>query len=228
MTYTATTRGKETLEEFLARRAKCVGGSDIASVMNIGKYACSRKLFFDKTGVAKDKDDSDNPLFRRGHRQEPVAASYYEELTGRDVRYTTPMTVPGKPHLSVTMDRMVFKKEDLEHENPGYLEIKTVGLFSMKEIKKNGLTDDYSLQLQYGMAVSGYKWGSFAIFCPDSDELLHWDVEADKELGQVLLDRADDWWTFHRECEVIPDTLAEAPKTKACEYCPWLRTCLTK
>lgn len=226
MKYSDTTRGKESLAEFTQRRKRSIGGSDIASVMRVGRYSCALKLFKEKTGVPKDEDDSDRMEFRRGHRLESVAANYYAEKTGRDVFYTTPQTVPGKPHLSVTMDRLVFRKEDSDKKDPGYLEIKVVGRGSWIKIKRDGLIDDYILQLQYGMSVSGCNWGAYAIYAPDIDELLEWDVEKEEGLGEILLEKADDFWTLNIECGVEPDPLPDG--SVQCETCPWSISCRGK
>jgi predicted phage-related endonuclease len=123
----------------------------------------------------------------------------------------------------VNIDRIIIDPKRKEH---GVLEIKTVGRWSFNKIKKEGLIDDYSLQLQFCMAVAGRSWGAFAIYSPEQDELLHWDVEADKDLGEMLLEKADDWWSFHRECNVIPDPLPD--DSIQCQGCPWSITCQQK
>lgn len=210
----------QTYEEFVASRKKQIGGSDIASVVGAGRYGCPRKPFYDKTGVPKDFDDSDRMEFTRGRRLEGIAAEYYEQVTGREVRVTTTARVPGKPHLAVNIDRLV-KAEG--KDGWGALEIKVVGRFSWLHIKKEGLIEDYILQLQYNMDVKKCSWGAFAIYCPDLDELMHWDVEADKDLGSALTEKADDYYCFHIECGVIPDPLPlDSPP---CTGCPWFGTC---
>lgn len=214
------TEVNQSYEEFVASRKNQIGGSDIASVVGSGRYACPRKPFYDKTGVPKDFDDSDKMEFRRGRRLEGVAAEYYEELTGREVRITTTARVPGRPHLAVNIDRLVKAKG---REGWGALEIKVVSRFSWLHIKKHGLIDDYILQLQYNMGVKGCSWGAYAIYCPDLDELMHWDVDADKALGEVLLEKGDDYYNFHIECGVIPDPLPlDSPP---CDGCAWFNTC---
>lgn len=215
------TNCSQSYEEFLASRKTQIGGSDIASVVAAGRYGCPRKPFYDKTGVAKDYDDSDRMEFTRGRRLEGIAAEYYEQVTGREVRVTTTARVKGKPHLAVNIDRLI--KSAHKGSEWGALEIKVVGRFSWLHIKKEGLIEDYILQLQYNMAVSGRKWGAFAIYCPDLDELMHWDVEADKDLGEALLEKADDFYCFNIEVGVIPDPLPL--DSKPCTGCPWFGTC---
>lgn len=210
----------ETEEEFRERRRKFVGGSDIAKVVGVSKWGCPRSVAYDKLGHPKDFDNSDKAEFRRGKRLEGIAASYYEEKTGREVRITVTAHYPGKPHLAVNYDRLVRKEKD----GPwGYLEIKVVGRWSMNLIKKEGLANDYVLQVQYGLGVKRDTWGSYAIYCPETDELLWWDVEADTGFGESLLEKADDFWNFHIELGILPDPLPEgAPQ---CEGCEWSLTC---
>lgn len=197
---------KPSREEFLAARKKFIGGSDIASVVGAGDFACARRLGYEKTGVEPDFDSSDKPEFRRGNRLEPVAAAYYVEKTGRRVREAKTVTVQGKPFLGVNMDRLVWREND---DNPGYLEIKTVGKFSMMLIKKEGLYQGYISQVQFGMAVAGLSWGSFAVYSPDDDELLYWDFEADKEIGEMLMERAEEYWQCHVQTKILPAPLPE-------------------
>ncbi len=223
MTNSVSTRGQISHAEFVAARKKYLGGSDIASVMNKGRYGCSRKLGYDKLDIPKDIDDSEKMEFRRGHRLEGIAAKYYEEITGRQTWISTTQSVPGKPHLSVNVDRFTAKKDDPGKKNWGYLEIKVMSRFSFLKAKKEGLIDDYLLQLQFGMAVCDLSWGAYAIYCPDLDDLITWDVEADKDLGDHLLESADDWWSFHVGCKVLPDPLPD--DSAPCHSCPWSITC---
>lgn len=210
----------QTYEEFLAARKRAIGGSDIASVLNAGRYGCQRKLFYDKKSKPRDFDDSDRMEFRRGRRLEAAAADFYVEKTGRELHPLKTVRVPGKPFLAANLDRAIAAKD---RKDLGALEIKVVGRFSFLKIKKEGLIDDYSLQLCYNMAVSDMKWGAFCVYCPDLDELIHWDVEYDSALGEVLLDKAEDFFSFNIECNMEPSPLPEG--SLACLSCPWSISC---
>ena len=214
---------KQTREEWLLERREYIGASEAASVINAGKYGCALKLFNTKTGVIPDFDDSDKAEFRRGRRLENVAAAYYAEVTGRNVLMAVQQFVPGKKHLRVSMDRVVYKKEDLNKTNPGYLEIKCVGRFSMNAIKKHGLPEDYLIQTQFGLAITGYSWGAFAVYSPETDELLHFDFQADKHLGNLLLEKADDFWFLNIALGIPPERLPEG--SKQCGGCPYEYSC---
>lgn len=213
----------QTKEQWLEERKSYIGASDAASVINCGKWGCALSLFNTKTGVAPDYDNSDRAEFRRGKRLEGIVANYYEAETGRRVYFTQRQHVPGKNHLAVSMDRIVYKKEDEKEKNPGYLEIKVLGRWSMNAVKKDGLPEDYIVQTQYGMAVTGVKWGSFAIYSPETDELLHWDFEADRTLGEALLEKADDFFSLNISCGIAPDRLVEG--ARQCETCVYKFSC---
>lgn len=210
-------------EDFVSSRRSYLGGSDAAGVMGVGRYGCKRKVVYSKINTPKDFPDEDKAEFRRGRRLEHIAAAYYEEVTGRQIRTTIVMKVHDKPHLAVNADRLVYKKEDEKCKVPGYLELKVVGRWSMNQIKKEGLIDDYILQVEWGCAVGGLTWGSYGIYCPETDELLHWDHTPDTALGEALLEAGDDLWSLNVENKILPDPLPEG--SKQCEGCPWSLTC---
>lgn len=222
----AKTNLHQTYEEFKESRKKQIGGSDIGKIAGVSRWGCPRSVAYDKLDHPKDFEDDDKPEFRRGRRLEGIAANYYEEITGREVRFTTTARVTGKPHLAINIDRLVYKKDDKERKNPGYLELKTVGRFSFMKVKKEGIPDDWILQVQYGCAVKKLSWGAYGIYCPETDDLLHWDVEADASLGEALLEKADDFYCFHIECRVLPDPLPET--SVQCEGCAWSLSCHQK
>lgn len=199
-------------------RASAIGGSDIASVVMEGEYACSRKLAFDKNGFTPDFDDSNKAAFRRGRRLEPVAAQYYSEQTGRILSPIGRIVSKTHPNCAVNADRLFYREGA---DAPGYLEIKTVK--STFPIRKKGLYKAYILQVQFGMAVAGWDYGAFAVYQPLEDELLKWDFEADKELGRALLEAGQAWWEKHVVQKILPPTLPEG--SKPCEECIYRLTC---
>ncbi len=213
-------------EKFVQERKSYVGASDQASIHNVG-WGCARRLFYDKSGVVADFDNSDKPGFRRGRRLESIAADYYASTTGRKLTKAVTARVKGQEHLAANPDRYL-QVADSEVNSPyfgkkGYLEIKVVGRESYFNIKRSGLPEDYILQVQYGLGVTGLSWGAFAVYWPDGDELLYWDFEANKALGDSLLEKADDWWLMNLGHGIVPEALTDG--SKPCRDCPWLRTC---
>lgn len=207
------------LTKFREERKKYLGGSDAASLVSVGDWACELKLFNDKTGVEPDFDDSDRAEFRRGHRLESVAADYYAEKTGRSLQRAGTKKILGKPFLAVNMDRVVYD----EKKGAGYLEIKVVGRETYFKIKREGVHDAYILQVQWGMAITGMSWGAFAIYWPDGDELIHLDVAADPTLQALLLEKGEDFWMLNVRNEIPPSPLPVG--AKACKTCVYRVSC---
>jgi putative phage-type endonuclease len=207
-------------EAFLAARKSYLGASDVASVLNVGNWGCSRKLAYDKNGFQPDFEEEQKRVFSRGHRLEPVAAAYYKDVTGRKLIKPTTKFAVDREFLAANLDRIVISDH---REDYGYLEIKVLSRETFKKIQKEGMPDDYILQLQYGMAVSGLKWGAFAVYWADNDELLHWDMEADESLGLQLLDKAEVWWYSSVYGKSIPEALPLG--SKACKECVFRVTC---
>lgn len=207
------------LEKFLADRKTIIGGSDVGSIVKASKWACPLKTYYSKT-EEKDFDNSQKKEFRRGHRLESVAAAYYTEVTGRETQTVELVRDKGFEHLGVHMDRLISAKGK---EGFGYLEIKVVGEWSFKQIKKEGAYADWISQVHYGCRLVGAAWGAIAVYWADGDELLHWDFEADRELGDSLRDAANDFWMFHVEPRLPPDPLPVG--SEPCKLCEYRLTC---
>ncbi len=210
---------KKDMAKFRESRKRYIGGSDAPSLVNVGDWSCELKLFNDKTGVEPDFDDSDRAEFTRGHRLESVAADFYSEKTGRMLQKAEVRKVPGKPWLAVNMDRIVYD----DAKGAGYLEIKVVGRETYYKIKKEGIHDAYIIQTQWGMAITGLKWGAFAIYWPDGDQLIHMDFEANPILQAKLLEKGEDFWLLNVQNEIPPNPLPVG--SKACKTCNYRIGC---
>jgi len=204
---------------FLAERKKGVGGSDVASVFNVG-YGCRRRLFYDKRNVPPDYPEPENDAIALGAYLEPFFGEKYAQMTGRlvDVR-PEPLIHPEYPELRVNVDRMV---DDSNRDQPGVLELKAVGRAVFYKIKREGLPEDYILQLQHGMVVAGTPWGSYGIGSRDSGELLHWDVDRDSVLADLIVAEDRAFWRQVQSGD-IPDRLE--PDDSRCQKCQYRKSC---
>jgi putative phage-type endonuclease len=219
-----TTEKRESMEEnrheWLMERKKFLGASEIGAIVTDTKYGCPLKVYFSKKDVEPDFDDSNKDVFRRGRRLESVASCYYLEKTQRNLKATAPITHKEYPFLRVSPDRLVQKESG---GTWAYLEIKVVGRGSLYNIKKNGLPPEYIIQMQAGLAFANLDWGSYCVYCPETDDLLYWDLEADKELGAHIIEKGVDFWNFHIEADCPPDPLPVG--SKQCKECPYFKSC---
>ena len=211
----------EAREAWLAERKKGIGGSDVASVFSTG-YGCRLRLWRDKRNEVPDYPREENAAMELGQFLEPYFAARYQQVTGRRVveRYEA-MVHPRYPYLRVNIDRMINDTADTNRE-VGVLEIKSVGRSMFYKIKREGLPEDYILQLQQGILVTGSDWGAFAIGSRDTGELLHWDVMRDDALGALIIAEGGAFWQEVLSGEK-PDRLD--PDDRRCQKCEYRRSC---
>ncbi len=203
--------------QFLEERKHGLGGSDIASVLNEG-YGCALRLWNQKRGIEPDYPEEHNDAMELGQVLEPFFAKKYGLQTNRGLSKVNIHHHPEHPELFVHADRMILGKPD----SLGVLEIKSLGRAMFWKTKREGLPDDYSLQLAHAMLVTGASWGSFAIGSRDTGELLWWDVQADPKLQARILDEALRFWV-QVENGPAPDKLD--PDDKRCQQCCYRERC---
>lgn len=206
-------------QAFHNERLTGIGGSDCAGIFNLG-YGCRRKLFYEKRRVLPDYPTTEAPELERGTLLEPVVAELYRKRTGRPVRL-----MPLQRHI--LYDWMIVhvdgETEAPDKPGPGYVEFKCINRFAMKQFKREGLREQYILQLQHGMAVCGYQWGSFGLLCIDPWEFAWFDVARDEDMIEQIITEGDVLWSRIQngpEPDPLPD-----PKDKRCGTCPWRKTC---
>lgn len=227
-------------------RALGVGGSEAASLVNEG-YGCYRALVMAKRGIEPDYRHTRETelLFKRGNVMENTVSNVFVEETGLKVRRQPSRTSKTHPHARVNMDRQIVAVDPAhllrltldEHGfsplssvlldcGPGALECKTMNSIDFRKVEKEGLTrhNHYILQLQHTMAVTGYKWGIFAILDTTSFKLLWFPMLRNEALCAELLARTEEAWDVVMDTtRPLPEPLAEGDKR--CGKCMHRRTC---
>jgi predicted phage-related endonuclease len=172
-----------------------------------------------KRQVPPDYESPENKLFARGHKLEALVADEYAEATGRELTEMPMQRHKEHPELMVHIDRGITAPERPE---PGVLEIKTVNSQMFYKIKREGLPHGYVAQLQHAMAVTGAKWGSWALLWADGWELRYWDVEPDPELQAMLVEASVKFWVTVQKGPMPAALEASDPR---CARCPWRTSC---
>jgi putative phage-type endonuclease len=213
---------KQTLQQWLDERRKGIGGSDAAAVLSEG-YGCPRALFLDKTGVEPDYRHTPGELglFERGHRLEPIIAQMFTEKTGLKVRRMPTRVSKERPWMRVNVDRCIETVD--EAEGPGYLECKTANEHVFQNMLEEGMPPHYVLQVQHGLAVTGWKWGYFAVLEPYTFRFLSFRYERDENMIAVL-NSAEEWFWRQVQAGQIPAKLADFNDSR-CEKCVYRRGC---
>lgn len=227
-------------------RALGVGGSEASSLYSEG-YGCYRKLILEKRGIAPDyhRTEAEEKILRRGTKMEDLVANEFADETGFKIRRQPARVSKTHPHARVNMDRQIvavdyahlyeltkdsegFTLLDFQGASPGpgALECKTMNQFDFKKFLQAGFErhPHYILQLQHAMAVTGYKWGVFAVMEPNSFELRWFPMLRDDALCADLLARTEAAWDLVMD-ESLPLPARLADGDKRCNKCLHRRTC---
>lgn len=218
-----------------ARRRTFVGGSELYQLFNIPQYGkgCARQLGYIKSGYAPEHDFSpeDEALFKRGHLMEPLAASLYEEKTGRKVRrppmdefgFSKVRRHPDYPFLGVHTDRTILAGHGDVTET-GDLELKSHGEGYWWRIQREGLPLGHVLQVQHTLLVNGRSWGScgmIGVF--GSLPLEYADTKADTKVHDEIKKAGYTFWNALTKGE-LPPPLPDKDDMR-CQACPFRQEC---
>lgn len=193
-------------EAWLEERRKGIGGSDVAALFGLHPFKTALDVYRDKVGEAPPVEPS--PAMLRGRYLEDVAVVRYEERTGRRTRRWGMRKHREHPFLLASVDRQILAGPD---NDTGPLEVKCPGLQVFWQIKRRGLLDYMILQGQHEALVWGYDYTGFAIFSAEHFQVLDFDVGADPEVGQRIVEVAGEFWEKHVLRGIPPEDTAAPP-----------------
>ncbi|KKK48976.1 hypothetical protein LCGC14_3139720, partial [marine sediment metagenome] len=193
--------------EWLKERQTGIGGSDAAAILGLSPYRSPLDVWQEKTGPVFELEDT--PAMKRGRVLEPVAAEAYVEETGCKIR-RQPLRRHRELNFMISnVDRQVLAGT-AGVDSPGTLEIKCPGLKVLADVKAHGLVDYMTVQLMHYLAVTGYDWGSFALFNAENWELIHFDLEADQDFIGMMMEKEADFWNSYVVPQVSPPEEVDA------------------
>jgi putative phage-type endonuclease len=163
-------------EEWLKIRR--IGGSDVATILNLNPYTPALRLFHELIGLWK-KEEIDNIHTYAGRVGEDFVEQYFWRFydpenpdmetmlenarEGHQVRkarrFNYLIVNPDYPWLSANIDRLILKHKG---NDQGVLEIKTALDNAMRKYD-GGIPPQYILQMQTYMLITGLKYAELAI-----------------------------------------------------------------
>lgn len=184
-------------EEWLAWRNKGIGGSDIAILLGISRYKSPMSLYLEKAGLKEPDDLSDNEAVYWGNVLEEVVAQEFSSRTGMKVRKRNAILKhPEHEWALANVDRLIIGKRE-------GLECKTTNEYKKGEWSTEQVPDEYFLQCQWYMAVTGFlKWHIAVLI--GGNKFKHFEIERDEELIESLLQRAGVFWNEHVKLQNPP------------------------
>lgn len=171
--------------DFLELRRSGIGGSDIAAIIGASRYKTAYQVWAEKTGLVQGSPD--NPAMLWGRKLEPVILQHYAETTGRAVSQCDMLRHPKYPFMVANLDGFTDDKR--------IVEIKTARRAdAWGEPGTDQVPQEYFLQVQWYMAVTGFDVSDIAVLIGASD-YRQYEISADPELQDMLIREASLFWS---------------------------------
>lgn len=140
-----------TADDWHEWRAQGVGGSDIAALVGLSRYASPTSLYYEKTGQLNgDREDTERQ--RIGRRMEGLLAEEFHDRTGLYcMSAQTVWAHPVHTFARCTVDGLAYEGADIDDRSPlGVVEFKTDGRFSWPD----GIPPNIRAQCVWEMGVT--------------------------------------------------------------------------
>ena len=184
--------------DWLELRKKGIGGSDASVVCGINRWKSPIELWMEKTGQMSDSEAGEAAYW--GTRLESLVREEFTLRTGIEVTPVKQILQSEEyPYMLANLDGVCF------HPNYGecIFEAKTSSAY--RDLEWNDtIPDEYLLQLQHYLAVTGYKGAYLAVLI--GGNTFRWKfIERDEELITMLIKLEAEFWEHVKEC--IPPPL---------------------
>lgn len=174
-------------EDWLEWRKKGIGGSDASVVCGISRYKSPVELWLDKTGQLPYQEAGEAAYW--GTQLEALVRAEFTKRTGIEIEHKGVLLQSEEyPFMLANLDGTC--------EHPDYgtciFEAKTASAYKAGEWD-DAIPDEYQLQIQHYMAVTGYKAAYIAVLI--GGNTFRWKlVERDEELISMLVELEADFW----------------------------------
>ena len=165
--------------DWLDCRKQGIGGSDAAVVCGISRYKSPVELWMEKTGQMPDQEAGEAAYW--GTQLEGLVRTEFTKRTGIEVEHRMELLRSDEhPFMQANLDGTCVHPEF----GPCIFEAKTASAFKAGEWE-DGIPDEYFLQVQHYMAVTGYGGNTFRWkFIPRDEELITMLVQLEADFWQ--------------------------------------------
>jgi len=174
--------------DWLEYRRLGIGGSDASVVCGINQYKSPIELYMDKIGMSLNQEAGEAAYW--GSRLESLVIEEFTLRTDIDV-------IPVNQILQSEAHPFMLANLDGQVEHPEYgpciFEAKTTNAYLSGKWEGDSIPDEYLLQVQHYMAVTGYKGAYVAVLI--GGNTFKWKfIERDEEIITFLIKLEGDFW----------------------------------
>lgn len=172
---------------WLMWRRKGIGGSDASIVCGLNKYKSPAELWMDKLGMLEPTEAGESAYW--GSILEPIVREEFTKRTGLKVNIEKSILQHSKyPFMLANVDGIA---KDPEHGNCIF-EAKTSSIFRVDEWE-NSIPEEYQLQVQHYMAVTGFK-GAYTAVLIGGNQFKWQFIKRDDEVIEMLIRLEESFW----------------------------------
>ncbi len=179
-------------EDWLEYRKLGIGGSDASVVCGISRYKSPVELWLDKTGQLPAQEAGEAAYW--GTQLEALVRAEFTKRTGIEVSIVKQLLQSEEyPFMLANLDGIC----EVPDVGTCIFEAKTASAYKAGEWD-DAIPDEYQLQIQHYMAVTGYKGAYIAALI--GGNTFRWKfVERDEELISMLIELETNFWNHVRE-----------------------------
>ena len=186
-----------TYADWLEYRKQGIGGSDASVVCGINRYKSPVELWLDKTGQLPPQEAGEAAYW--GTQLEPFVRAEFTKRTGIEVIHTMQLLQSEEhPFMLANLDGIC----DVPDVGKCIFEAKTASAYKASEWEDT-IPDEYMLQVQHYMAVTGYR-GTYIAALIGGNSFKWKFVERDEELISMLIELESNFWHHVEELTVPP------------------------
>lgn len=172
--------------EWLAQRKTGIGGSDAAAVLGLSKWATPLQVYLDK--ISNETNDFDSPSMKWGRILEPVIRQEYADHTGQEILKPQYELIRHQqcPFILASLDGFTADNRVVEIKTSKYDR-------DWGEEGTDQVPQEYLIQVQHYMAVTGFQIADIAVLIGGSDFRIY-TVGADPELHLMMFEAYGAFW----------------------------------
>ena len=197
-------------QDFTQDRTKYIGGSDIGAILGLSKYQSALDVWMEKTG--KEIKSLDSLPLRFGSFAEEFVASEYARHTGLELIHDKSIYLHSQyTFMSAHIDRFVHG-DGIAMAPTKILECKTANPFAQSDwgdVGSDQVPMSYLCQCAWYQAITGIDEADLAVLFGNSDFRIY-QIQRDKELEDLLLDKATTFWDEYVLKDIPPPPQSEA------------------
>ncbi|NLD47398.1 MAG: hypothetical protein GX660_09395 [Clostridiaceae bacterium] len=174
-------------QEWLEYRRRGIGGSDVAAVCGLSKWKSPVEVWLDKTGQIEPAPAGEAAYW--GTLMEPIIRKEFADRTGFKIRQVNAILQHRRfPFMFANVDGIVTDPNLGE----GIFEAKTASAYRATEWEQ-GVPDEYALQVQHYMAVTGLPFAWIAVLI-GGNQFVWRLIERDEAVIDLLIQMESRFW----------------------------------